>query len=177
MQFSAFLLLISTFVRPTADGVPQPIDDAHLVVYGNLVEIVYGSQNEANAPMTQVVVYRDQEIFSAFKSNEKGEYVFNLPVGYVYELDFGGQSFVNKRVVIDTQECNGKRAKRSVAMDMSLFRPVDNVDYTAMQAPIVRWFFDKSSKEMIPDLDLVDSMMRTVDKLYRKSEKIALKGS
>lgn len=177
MQFSAFLLLISMLARPTADAVPQPIDDAHLVIYGNLIEILYGSQNEANAPMTQVVIYRDDEIFSAFKSNERGEYVFNLPVGYVYELDFGGSAFVNKRVVVDTQECNGKRAKRSIAMDMSLFRPVETIDYSAMESPIVRWYFDKASKEMVPDLDLVESMMKTVDKLYRKSEKIALKGS
>jgi hypothetical protein len=177
MQFSAFLLLISMMARHGADDVPQPIDDSHLVIYGNVVEILYGSENEANAPLTQVVIYRDNEIFSAFRSNERGEYVFNLPVGYAYELDFGGSSFVNKRVIIDTRACSGKPANHTIAMDIALFRPVETMDYSAMQEPIVRWYFDKTSKEMVPDFNVVEAMMRTVDKLYRKSEKIALKGS
>ena len=178
MKTMLFLLLGSVMFQPWSEAdTPQPVDDQHLILYGNIVEMLYGSENEANAPFTRVIIYRDNEIYCAFKSNDKGEYVFNLPLGYEYELDFGGDDFVNKKVVIDATNINGKRAKREVAMDVSLFRPVESVDYTDMQKPIVRWYFDKGHKEMIPDLEIVDSMWRTVEKLYKKSEKAALRAA
>lgn len=171
------LLFLSLFFG-TGDDAPAPIDDQHLVLYGTTVEMLYGSETEANAPSTRVLVYKEGELYTAFKSNEKGEYVFNLPIGEVYELHFGGESFVNKRVTIDTRALKeAKRGKREVSMDISLFRPVETVDYSAMNEPVVLWYFDRSAKEMVPDLEVIDTMFRTVDKLYRKSEKMALRAS
>lgn len=169
-----FFLTVSSNV----DQVPVPVDDNHLVIYGNVVEMLYGSGNEANAPGALVVVYKDNEIYSAFRSNDKGEYVFNLPLEEVYELHFGGDDFVNKRVVVDARKiATAKRAKREVAMDISLFRPVEQMDYSVMANPIVKWYYDRTEKEMVPDLEVVDSMWKTVEKLYRKSEKAAMRAS
>lgn len=171
-------LLFFSFLFGGGNDAPAPIDDQHLVLYGTTVEMLYGSENEANAPATRVLVFKEGELYTAFKSNEKGEYVFNLPIGDVYELHFGGENFVNKRVTIDTRAlAEAKRGKREVSMDISLFRPVETVDYSAMNEPVVLWYFDRGAKEMVPDLEVIDTMFRTVDKLYRKSEKMALRAS
>lgn len=178
MKYIVLMIAIVSFGFIAEDETPMPIDDQHLVIYGNIVEMLYGSDNEANAPTTRVIVYRDGEIFSAFKSNDKGEYVFNLPVGFEYVLSFGGDDFVNKRVIVNTDKIiESKRTKREVPMDISLFRPIDEIDYSAMEDPIVRWYFDKGAKQMVPDIDMVEYMFKKVDRLYRKSEKAALKAS
>lgn len=171
------LLMVALFFG-ARDDAPAPIDDQHLVLYGTTVEMLYGSETEANAPAIRVLVYKEGELFTAFKSNEKGEYVFNLPIGDVYELHFGGESFVNKRVIIDTRALKeAKGGMREVAMDIALFRPVESIDYAPMNDPVVLWYFDRGAKEMVPDFEVSDTMYRTVDKLYRKSEKMALRAS
>lgn len=153
----------------------QPIDKDHFLVHGYTIERVYGRDNDANAPSTRCVVFRESEIYVAFKSNEKGEYLFNLPLGHVYELQFGGEDYVNKRILIDARNCEPKKEGFVVGMDITLFRPVDGIDYDAMNAPIVRWFYDSFENDLMPDLDVVDGMWRTVEKLFKKSEKAATK--
>lgn len=154
----------------------EPVSNAHVLIHGFTVEKVFGSENEANAPDTRCIVYKDNEIYVAFKSNEKGEYVFNLPIGQKYELVFGGPDFVNKKVVLDARGCMPKKKEgHIVEMDMSLFRPVDGIDYSDMENPVVRWYFNQNERNIVPDFDVVDAMWRTVEKLYKKSEKTALK--
>ncbi len=173
---NVIIAFILSFALSGKEVAPTPVDESHLVIYGNTVEMIYGSENEANAPGTRVIVYKENEIYTAFKSNDKGEYVFNLPLGERYELSFGGDHFVNKRFVLDLRRfVDGKKVKRDVAMDVSLFRPVEKIDYTPMEKPVVTWYFDKGAKEMVPDMDSAMDMLKTVDKVYRKSEKAALK--
>jgi sugar/nucleoside kinase (ribokinase family) len=40
-----------------------------------------------------VIIYKDNEIYSAFRSNEKGEYIFNLPLEDVYDPTGAGDTF------------------------------------------------------------------------------------
>ena len=176
MTLYSFLMAAMLMVSaPTEDSI-QPIDQEHFLIYGFMIEKVYGSDNEANAPDTRCIVYRDNEIYVAFKSSDKGEYIFNLPLGHEYTLEFGGEDFVNKRVVIDTKKCKPKKKKGHVVeMDMSLFRPVDGIDYKDLEQQIVRWYYDNYEKAIVPDLEVLDGMWRTVERLYKKSEKEAIK--
>ncbi|MFT4878335.1 MAG: hypothetical protein ACI9LS_000485, partial [Flavobacteriales bacterium] len=49
-------------------------------------------------------------------------------------------------------------------------------DYTEMDTnPVVSFSYDQDIRDIVPDLDVVDAMWRKVDKLYKKSEKMALK--
>lgn len=173
-----FSVILSAWLTTTAvaDNSIRPIDEEHFIIYGDVVEQVYGSENRANAPGTRVIVYRDNEIYVAFKSDERGEYVFNLPLGHKYELSYGGDNFVNKRIEIDATEAKARKKGYSVEMNMSLFRPVEEVDYTEMDLnPVVAFSYDQEIRDMVPDLDVVDAMWRKVEKLYKKSEKMALK--
>lgn len=152
-----------------------PIDKEHFLLYGFTVEMLYESGDEGNAPGTLCKVYIGEEIYTAFRSNAKGEYVFNLPKGNLYTLAFGGDDYVNKIVEIDARELQDSRKESVIAMDLALFRPVEGVDYAEMDVPVVRWYYDGSEKELVPDLSMFSEMRRTVDRLYRKSERLATK--
>lgn len=173
-----FSVILSAWLTsvPVADNSLRPIDEEHFLIYGDVVEQVYGSENRANAPNTRVIVYKENEIYVAFKSDERGEYIFNLPLGCKYEVTFGGDNFVNKRIEIDATEAKIRKKGYSLEMNMSLFRPVEEVDYAEMDNnPVVAFSYDQEIRDMVPDLDVVDAMWRKVEKLYRKSEKLALK--
>lgn len=176
---SFITLLMSTLISVTPmmdEGNLEPVSDSHMLIHGFTVERVYGSENESNAPNTRCIVYKDDEIYVAFNSNEKGEYVFNLPIGNEYTLEFGGENYVNKRVILDVRGCLPKKRKEHIVeMDMALFRPVEGIDYADMEKPVVRWYYDKGEREIIPDFDVIDGMWRTVEKIYKKSEKLATK--
>lgn len=176
MNFITVFLSAWIAAASPADNSLSPINEEHFLIHGDMVEQVYGSENKANAPNTRVIVYRDNEIYVAFKSDERGEYIFNLPIGHKYELTYGGDDFVNKRVEIDATDCKIRKKGYTLEMNMSLFRPVDEVDYSDMDvAPVVAFNYDQDVRDMVPDLDVVDAMWRKVEKLYKKSEKLALK--
>lgn len=173
-----FSVILSAWIStvPVADNNLRPIDEEHFLIHGDVVEQVYGSENRANAPNTRVIVYKNDEIYVAFKSDDRGEYIFNLPLGHKYELTYGGENFVNKRIEIDATDAKVRKKGYSLEMNMSLFRPVDEIDYTEMDNnPVVAFSYDQEIRDMVPDLDVVDAMWRKVEKLYRKSEKQALK--
>ncbi|MFT7208785.1 MAG: hypothetical protein ACI93E_000412 [Flavobacteriales bacterium] len=175
---NVFTIIISAWISaiPVNDNNLRPIDEKHFLIYGDVIEQVYGSENRANAPNTRVIVYRENEIYVAFKSDARGEYIFNLPLGHKYELTYGGENFVNKRIVIDATNAKVSKSGYSLEMNMSLFRPVEEMDYTEMDTnPVVSFSYDQDIRDIVPDLDVVDAMWRKVDKLYKKSEKMALK--
>lgn len=79
----------------------KPIDTQHFLIHGNVYEIdpVQNAQYDAND--TRVIVYKDGEIYVAFNTNDDGKYLFNLPIGENYTLEFGGDTYINKRITMD----------------------------------------------------------------------------
>lgn len=172
MNLFALMMSLLVWNGDVAEEDLAPIDREHVLIYGYTIEMLYETDDEGNAPNTRCIVYKNNEIYTAFKSNAKGEYEFNLPKGEVYTLAFGGEDYVNKRVVVDATDCKAKRKDDIIQMDMALFRPVEGVDYEAMEEPIVRWFYDRYEGAIIPDMSVFNDMRKTVDRLYRKSERM-----
>jgi hypothetical protein len=154
----------------------QPATPQHFLIHGSTVEQVYNSENVENAPQVQVIVHRDdEEYYCAFKTDERGEYEFNLPLGHRYEIVYGGSAFVNKKVVIDATQTPQAKKGHIVKMNMSLFKPMKDIDYSVLEKPLAEFKYDKSSKSLAPDLIQLEDMLYEIDKVYRKSEKAARK--
>lgn len=169
-------LTLFTSILMSAGGSMQPASSKHILIHGNTVEQIYNTENVANAPDVWVIINRDdEELYCAFKTDSKGEYEFNLPVGHRYELLYGGKDFVNKKVIIDATDTPEVRRGHIVKMNMSLFRPVETVDYSVLASPLAEFKYDKTSKSLAPDMIHVEDMMFAIDKVYRKSEKAARK--
>jgi hypothetical protein len=169
-----FTLITATIIGAT--GSLQPASSKHVLIHGSTVEQVYNTDNVANAPEVWVIINRDdEELYCAFKTDSKGEYEFNLPVGHRYELLYGGEDFVNKKVIIDATDTPEVRRGHTVKMNMSLFRPIEQVDYSVLENPLAEFKYDKMSKSLSPDMIQVEDMLFAIDKVYRKSEKAARK--
>lgn len=123
------------------------------------------SGKEHPAPFTQVVVYQNNELYVAFCGGEDGTYSFYLPLGYEYEVRFGGSAFVNKKFSIDATQIDEEAKPRSVQLSVSLFHPVVGADFSLLEEPYARMVYD-------PELDTV----RT-DEEYGRKRKTELERS
>lgn len=154
----------------------QPCDEQHALIHGRLVEIQYGSEMHGVAPGVLAVVYRDGELFSAFRTDRKGDFVFNLPVGWEYDISFGGDDFVNRRLRVDlTTLIPGECAKPVVFQEMSLFKPVGGMDYSEMEEVQIVWRFSTETAQIEQDAATLLEVLKTGGRLFKKSERLALK--
>ncbi len=154
----------------------QPCDEQHVLLHGRLVEIQYGSEMHGIAPGVLAAVYRDGELFSAFRTDRKGDFVFNLPVGWEYVVSFGGDDFVNRSVKIDLKHlAPGECSKPVVFQEMSLFKPVVGIDYRDLEEGQIVWRFSPETAQIEQDAASLLAVLKTGSRLFKKSERLALK--
>ncbi|NNE54499.1 MAG: hypothetical protein HKN32_00665 [Flavobacteriales bacterium] len=123
-------------------GNMRPVDEQHFLIHGKIIEINPVVMDEDQADDTQVIVYQDGEIYVAFNTNDEGEYLFNLPIGHNYEVVYGGEAYVNKKVTIDAKELPQKRKGYDVKLDMGVFQEYSDVDYSFLNDPVAQIFYD-----------------------------------
>lgn len=117
----------------------KPIDNQHFLIHGQVFELDPLENREHDAANTRVIVYEKGEIYVAFKTAEDGKYLFNLPVGRQYTLEYGGDDYVNKVVTIDASKLGEQKKPEILEMDMGLFRHFEGVDYTFLDAPVAKF--------------------------------------
>lgn len=117
----------------------KPIDTQHFLIHGNVYEIdpVQNAQHKAND--TRVIVYKAGEIYVAFNTNDDGKYLFNLPVGENYTLEFGGDTYVNKRITIDATRLKEEKKGQAMKLNLGLFRWHPGVDYRFLDTPVTKF--------------------------------------
>ncbi len=121
--------------------------------------------NERPAPYAQVVVYQNNELYVAFFGGEDGSYSFFLPLGFEYDVRFGGSAFINKKIAIDATQIDKESKPRNVELNVSLFRPVEGADFTMLEEPFARIIYD-------PEIDAV-----RMDEEYGRKRKIEVERS
>lgn len=132
---------------------------------GVITDYDISSGNERPAPYAQVVVYQNNELYVSFFGGEDGSYSFFLPLGFEYDVRFGGSAFINKKIAIDATQIDEESKPRNVKLNVSLFRPVDGADFSILEEPFARIIYD-------PEIDAV----RT-DEEYGRKRKIELERS
>ncbi|MEY3397571.1 MAG: hypothetical protein RL220_165 [Bacteroidota bacterium] len=161
-----FLALTSTLVLAKA------VDEKHVFLHGKVFEVnPYSEEIEATAKSVQVVVYQDEEIYVAFYSDKAGNYEFNLPIGHLYKVRFGGTEYVNKILQIDTRDVPARKNGNDLDIDMGLFKPVDGGDFSMLNEPYVIVFWDKEYNRLVPDLAYTDDKAYELDKVFRRIRK------
>lgn len=110
----------------------KPNSGEYFLVYGNMENLQWADGSMVDAANTWCVVSTpDDEIHIAFKANEDGEYEFNLPVGEVYTMTFGGKDYVNKKVEIDARNLEVTKKGVALKLDMLLFKDPEDADVSA----------------------------------------------
>jgi len=143
----------------------------HFHISGVLYHLDLLTGSEIPASHAQVVVYQNKELYVAFFGAADGLYSFYLPVGFEYEVWFGGSAFANKRVFINATQLPEEKKPRDVTLDVSLFRAVDGVDFSILQEPYVQIAYDAESDQMRMDNEYTRKRKIELDKAIKKAKK------
>lgn len=144
------------------------------IIQGQIFEIDIINETDKSAQNVQIIIYQDREVYASFYSRENGSYEFILPIGHEYEVWFGGKEFVNKKVYVDTRSMQSKSSGYECNLDMGLFRPIRDVEFTCLVDHFVKVRFDSEYKQLIPDYEYSQFKSKEVDKAIRKAKKTAV---
>jgi len=169
----SIFLLVSAAAMMTSSAL-KPISNEYVLVHGNVKEIQLESDQTSDASSVRCVVYKDDEIYVAFKTDENGDYLFNLPVGENYEMVFGGDSYVNKRITLDVSELEAEKKGIAFKCDMRVFKSPGEVKQLAIfEKPVAIFSYNTGSRKVLPDLEYLDEHSFQVEKAMRKIAKAA----
>ncbi|MDZ4752819.1 MAG: hypothetical protein SGI87_14475 [Flavobacteriales bacterium] len=165
-------LSLIAFILIATVSSAKAVDDYHLLLHGRVFEVnPFSEEIEGGAKAVQVIVYQGEEIYVAFYTDKSGVYEFNLPIGHMYEIRYGGPTFINKIVQIDTRELPAHKSGSDLKMDMGLFKPIEGADFSLLNEPFVIVAYNKETNRLIPDLAYTDDKAFELDKIIRKIKK------
>ena len=173
---SPFSLLLIFFLF-TGDAFGQKVKKEkdvsgdHYLIKGRVFKIDPAAGTEENASNVQVVVYQGSELFVTFFTGEQGDYEFYLPIGFMYEVWYGGSAYVNKKVHIDATQFPKERKPRTVPLDMGLFRPVEKFEFPMLNAPYVKIGYDPELDQIAPDMEYTAKRSAELEKVFKKIKK------
>jgi len=144
----------------------------HYLINGVIYKYDLSTDKEEPAPFVQVVVYQNKELFVAFFGGEDGTYSFYLPIGFEYEVVFGGSAFVNKKVLIDAKQFPEERKPRTILFDISLFRNVEGADFSTLDEPYGKIIYDPEMDMIRPDEAFIAARKIELDKALKKAKKV-----
>jgi hypothetical protein len=143
----------------------------HFYIHGIIYQYDILKGTEAPAPHAQVVVYQNSELYVAFFAGEDGSYSFFLPIGFEYEVAFGGSAFVNKKLKVDATQLPEEKTPREIGLDFTLFRSVDDVDFAVLNEPFVRMNYDPEADDLRIDEAFTRTRKTELDKVLKKAKK------
>lgn len=146
----------------------------HFLISGVIYHNDILQSSESPAAHVQIVIYQNKELFVAFFGGADGMYSFYLPVGFEYEVWFGGSSFVNKKLFVDATQLPEEKKPRSLSLDVSLFRAVETVDFSILNEPYVRMSYSPELDQVNIDEEYTRKRKVELDKAIRKAKKLLL---
>lgn len=147
------------------------ISGDYFLLKGQVYEVDMLAGSDMAAVSAQVVVYQEKEIYVAFFTEKDGLYEFYLPIGFTYEIWFGGSAFINKKVQVDARMLPKEKNPQKLDLDMGLFRPMDGYDFPLLNDPYVLIGYDEELAALIPDLEYTEEKAAELEKLFRKIKK------
>jgi len=166
------LLLVQSSVEAQFRKVNKAISkENHFYINGIIYQYDILKGSETPAPHAQVVVYQNNELYVAFFAGEDGSYSFFLPIGFEYEVAFGGSAFVNKKLKIDATQLPEEKTPRDIGLDFTLFRSVDNIDFAVLKEPFVLMNYDAEADALRIDDVYTRTRKAELDKVLKKAKK------
>ena len=144
----------------------------HFLLSGVIYHYDIVKGDEVPAAHAQIVVYQNKELYVAFFGGADGLYSFYLPIGFEYEVWFGGSAFANKKLYIDATQFPEEKRPRELTLDVSLFRAVEGVDFSILDEPLVRMAYDPEMDQVRTDEEYARNRKVELDKVIKKAKKL-----
>lgn len=178
-----WLPLLFLFLLPVAEADAQrnkknqkdEINGDYFLIEGKVYSLNLLDGVEDPATQTQVVIYQGKELYVAFYTDNAGLYSFYLPIGFTYEIWYGGSAFVNKKVWIDATQFPREKKPRKIPLDMGLFRPVEGIEFPVLNDAFVRIGYDPETDQIGPDMAYTEKKKVELDKAIKKAKKVLAK--
>jgi len=139
---------------------------------GVVSDLDIASGKEQTAPFAQVVIYQNNELYVSFFAGEEGAYSFYLPLGYEYDVRFGGTTYVNKKLAINATQIDEEATPRNVKLNISLFRPVEGADFSILEEPFERLVYDPEMDAVRADEEYGRKRKTELDRSLKKAKKL-----
>jgi hypothetical protein len=149
-----------------------PSTENHFHISGVIYHYDLAEGSEAPAAHAQIVIYQNKELYVAFFGGADGLYSFYLPVGFEYEVWFGGSAFANKKLYVDATQLPEEKRPRDLTLDVSLFRAVEGVDFSILNEPFVRMAYDAETDQVRMDEEYTRKRKVELDKAVKKAKKL-----
>lgn len=112
----------------------------------------------------RITVKQNGQEYDAVTTTGNGKYEFKVPLGYAYLLSFSAESYVAKKIDINTK---GVPAEDMVGgfqlnMDLSLFLYIEGFDTTILDQPIGKAAFDPIKNSVDFDFDYTNRINQLV---------------
>jgi len=144
----------------------------HYLISGVIYNCDWANDKETPAAYVQIVIYQNKELFVAFFGGADGTYSFYLPIGFEYEVAFGGSAFVNKKILLDAAQFPEERKPRKILFDVSLFRNVEGADFSTLEEPYGKIIYDPELDMIRPDEDYSVKRKLELERALKKARKI-----
>ena len=159
-KFSVFFLLVFAPIFVFA----QPED---IEVYGTVKE---GLSKLRGASVT---VYSGGKQYLS-ESAASGAFSFHLPYGQDYVIHFSKSGYVTKMIEVKAKGVERELVQTKQKFDkweVSLFKRLDGVDYSDLDEPIGKVFFDFKKREFASDSEYALGKLKKIEELEKKQEK------
>ncbi len=173
MKLIVMLLSLCLVVSSAlAQSTKKSSDADYFLLKGNVYEIDHIEETEGKAKDTQVVIFQDDEIYVAFNTSRSGgAYEFYLPINYNYNIFYGGDSYVNKVINVDSRQFPSEKKPRTIKMNVGVFKGVEGYSFEMMKEPFVMVKYNPETDVIEPDLKHTEEKTAQIEKYFKKIKK------
>jgi len=115
-----------------------------------------------------VHVYKHNTHYTSYKSDEEGNFKFNIPKNTYIVLVFEKENYIIKRILFDTRTSAKSKKINPFDIEIVMLKYFKGVDYNDLDFPITRVEYDAEIKDF-------NYVAKYTEMMLRKQEKILMK--
>ncbi|HKC67987.1 MAG TPA: carboxypeptidase-like regulatory domain-containing protein, partial [Bacteroidia bacterium] len=167
--FLVFLLITGFFIKAQAPPTQAPV---LLNVQGK----IYDDNDVLNGAV--ITVTQGGRTVSTITTGSDGKYSFQLPLGGDYMVTVSKPDMITKKFSITTRGIPPERALEPfgvVDAQISLWKKVDGVDYSALNQPANKYAYDGTKQNFDYDKGYLDQMLGVIEGIREQEKAIEKK--
>lgn len=144
-----------------------------LFVYGQITEIDLSDSTESAVRQLPIRVVCDSVIIEDITCTNGGKYQFKVPFGYKYEIQYGGEEYLMKTLLIDATDPSIKTMRRGyrLELDISLFKSENPEAAKILAMPVAKGSFSRKSNAIDFDEEYNEEAALKLKKALAKKSK------
>ncbi len=131
------------------------------------------SDERTNLSGVTLQVTKAGKVLNNILTDLSGKYAFELPLGAEYMVTVSKQGYVSKRFSVSTLGIPPEMASQpfpSIEASLTLFKKMEGIDYSILNQPINKFYFDTNHEDFVYDAVHLKQMKKELDKIKEQEE-------